>query len=494
MSNPSKRASILRRLVLMTWLTAASSVAVFAFFLVGGLRRAMNTELDSRADHLVRMLEEDLKNANLQNRRSDIILRVREVLSRNRDNMAYICLQFTGGEEPTGFRFTTTGNTVSGPQVEWTTQTKEELDKGPWADDRKTQAVIRGTGRDLSASSVQEFLKNPVDVRHFSRVCSIDPVTNWGTISVGMTLTSVTQALGAIYRSAWITGSALMLVGAIAAYALASNLIKPLRALQSLALKVSSGALNARANVKAGGEIGDLADSMNNMIESLEQSQVKLKDSLKSAASLREKEILLREIHHRVKNNMQILTSLLRLQTRHTESPKLREVLQESEARIRSMGLLHEKLYQSESVSFIDMHGYLRTLTGELTRVNTPQGTRREVKLNVQGVNMGLDTALPCGLMITELVTNSLKYAFPGKPEGSIYVSLGTNTSGDYQLVVWDNGVGMNSDFDFANATSLGMRLVKMLTEQLSGKLTLDGSQGTRIEVTFKESQYQGRI
>ena len=140
------------------------------------------------------------------------------------------------------------------------------------------------------------------------------------------------------------------------------------------------------------------------------------------------------------------------------------------------------------------MHGYLRTLTGELTRVNTPQGTRREVKLNVQGVNMGLDTALPCGLMITELVTNSLKYAFPGKPEGSIYVSLGTNTSGDYQLVVWDNGVGMNSDFDFANATSLGMRLVKMLTEQLSGKLTLDGSQGTRIEVTFKESQYQGRI
>ena len=191
---------------------------------------------------------------------------------------------------------------------------------------------------------------------------------------------------------------------------------------------------------------------------------------------------------------MQILTSLLRLQTRQADSQELREVLQESEARIRSMGLLHEKLYQSESVSVIDMHGYLRTLTGELTRVNTPQGARRLIKLNVQGVGLGLDTALPCGLIITELVTNALKYAFPGRPEGIIYVSLGTSDDGNYQLVVWDNGIGMDENFDVSKATSLGMRLVRMLTDQLNGSLVVDSSQGTRIMVTFRESQYETRI
>ena len=233
---------------------------------------------------------------------------------------------------------------------------------------------------------------------------------------------------------------------------------------------------------------------MNRMVESLELSNLKLRDSMKNSASLREKEILLREIHHRVKNNMQILTSLLRLQTRHADSQELRDVLQESEARIRSMGLLHEKLYQSESVSRIDMHGYLRTLTGELMRANTPPGAKRDIKLNVHGVGMGLDTALPVGLITTELVTNCLKYAFTGRQEGIIYVSLGASDAGKYQLIVWDDGIGMDPGFDISQATSLGMRLVKMLTEQLNGSLSLDCSQGTRITVNLCESQYEMRL
>jgi len=231
------------------------------------------------------------------------------------------------------------------------------------------------------------------------------------------------------------------------------------------------------------------------MVESLEQHQVKLRESVKSTASLREKEILLREIHHRVKNNMQILTSLLRLQTRQTDSLPLRQVLMESEARIRSMGLLHEKLYQSESVSTIDMHGYLRTLTAELIRTNTPDGCRREVKLNVGNVNLGLDTALPCGLIITELVTNALKYAFPNRPLGTIYVSLNPDPASEgFSLIVWDDGIGIDSSFNISKATSLGMRLVKMLTDQLNGKLAFDGAKGTKIEIQFKESQYKMRL
>ena len=116
------------------------------------------------------------------------------------------------------------------------------------------------------------------------------------------------------------------------------------------------------------------------------------------------------------------------------------------------------------------------------------------MKLNVHGVDLGLDTALPCGLIITELVTNALKYAFKDKKEGVIYVSLGTTPEGSYQLIVWDNGAGMDPNFDISKATSLGMRLVRMLTEQLLGTLKLESSQGTRITITFRETQYETRL
>ncbi len=315
-----------------------------------------------------------------------------------------------------------------------------------------------------------------------------------GDIELGLSMQEYDDSLRAIYINVATTGSTVLIIGVAAAYSVARNLIRPLKDLQIFAAKVKGGALNARASVDAVGEIGDLAESMNRMVESLEQSNARLRDSMKNSASLREKEILLREIHHRVKNNMQILTSLLRLQTRQADSQELRDVLQESEARIRSMGLLHENLYQSESVSLIDRHGYLRTLTGELTRMDNPEGTRREIKLAVEGVGMGLDTALPVGLIVTELVTNCLKYAFPGRQEGIIYVSLGTVDDGKFQLVVWDGGVGMDPSFDFDKATSLGMRLVKMLTDQLNGTLTLDCTRGTRIAISLRESQYEMRL
>ncbi len=471
--------------MMMTWVTAAFSVGIFAVILVGGLQIALKNELDSRGEQIVRMIEEDLSEDSAQNRRSDAVVRVMEVLRRNKSMLSYIQLHAKPMEGGAGEAFTflvnEDGNKAGA--ITWQRHTPEEVKKsgGP-------KAPVSKEGKDLMPT----FFPGQKFVRQYSQVFG-DPSFGWASVSIGMRLDNISSALQTIYRSAWMTGGALTLLGALTAFLLASNLIRPLRALQSLAQKVAGGALNARASVKSGGEIGDLADSMNSMIESLEQSQSKLRDSMKSAASLREKEILLREIHHRVKNNMQILTSLLRLQTRQAESPELREVLMESEARIRSMGLLHEKLYKSESVSTIDMNGYLQTLTNELKRSNTPKDKKREIKLNVQGISMGLDTALPCGLMITELVTNSLKYAFPNQDEGSIYISLGTDASGDYKLVVWDNGVGISEDFDFRKATSLGMRLVKMLTDQLNGELAINGHQGTRVEITFKETLYKGR-
>jgi two-component sensor histidine kinase len=468
-----RRPSILRRITLVSWLVAVMSVGVFALFTILHIRRTKETELEARSKALGEMIELAISQNLGEQNLGPVVKHCLDILRRE-PGLEYIVVRRVPGE---------------GALLHYI----DDSGKPRWSDEAwDAEAIFTAHGgENTNLRAAPDSWTGKVWHYHHSASSGANQV---GEIALGLSMQEYDNSIRAIYQNVGTTGGVVLVIGVVAAYGLARNLFRPLRALQSFASKVTGGALSARANVRATGEIGDLAESMNLMVESLEQSTVKLRDSMKSTASLREKEILLREIHHRVKNNMQILTSLLRLQTRQADSQELREVLQESEARIRSMGLLHEKLYQSESVSVINMHGYLRTLTGELMRMNTPQGTRREIKINVQGVDLGLDTALPCGLIITELVTNALKYAFPGRPEGIIYVSLGTTSEGNFQLVVWDNGIGMNQDFDISKATSLGMRLVKMLTDQLNGKLDVDCSQGTRIMVTFRESQYEMRL
>ena len=465
-----KRSSILRRVTLMAWLVAVMSVGVFAVIMVLQRQYSVQTELESEARSLAQSIDRDIGQEVIAQRLSAVVDQSLAILAREK-SVVYLVITLKDGDSIV----------CNGPEHWQRVFLQGDVwNPGPEQEDR---------GRIINSKF---YIKDKC--LHYSHA-GIMGGGQWGWIHIGLSLDGYQDSITAIYRNTGMAGAVVLIIGALVAYFLARNLIKPLRALQTFAQRVAGGALNARANIEAGGEIGDLADSFNRMVESLEQHQVKLRESIKSTASLREKEILLREIHHRVKNNMQILTSLLRLQTRQTDSLELRQVLQESEARIRSMGLLHEKLYQSESVSTIDMQGYLRTLTAELIRTNTPAGTRREVKLNVGDVNLGLDTALPCGLIITELVTNALKYAFPNRPEGTIYVSMASDPgSEDFSLVVWDDGVGIDNSFDISKATSLGMRLVKMLTDQLNGKLAFDGSQGTKIEIHFKESQYKMRL
>lgn len=467
-----KRSSILRRVTLMAWLVAVLSVCVFAVIMVLQRQITVQTELESEARSLAEAIQSDIGQDISAKRLSAVVDHCLTTLEREK-TLVYLVVTLQDGDSLVHTRTNRWQRVnLSDKKETWMPSPRDE-----------------NHGRLLYTPF---YLKDRC--LHYSHA-GITSGSQWGWIHLGLSLDRYDDSVNDIYRNTGMAGAVVLIIGALVAYFLARNLIKPLRALQIFAQRVAGGALNARANIGAGGEIGDLADSFNRMVESLEQHQVKLRESIKSTASLREKEILLREIHHRVKNNMQILTSLLRLQTRQTDSLPLRQVLQESEARIRSMGLLHEKLYQSESVSTIDMQGYLRTLTAELIRTNTPSGTRREVKLNVGDVNLGLDTALPCGLIITELVTNALKYAFPNRPNGTIYVSLNADPASEgFALVVWDDGVGIDSSFDISKATSLGMRLVKMLTDQLNGKLAFDGAQGTKIEIQFKESQYKMRL
>ena len=316
-----------------------------------------------------------------------------------------------------------------------------------------------------------------------------------GWIHVGSSMDHYQRSVEQVYSLTGMVALSVIVLSAVVSLFLARQITRPIRTLQTYAQSVSAGASNARVKISSNDEIQDLADSINTMVDNLQNSQHKLKESMEEKQAMREQEILLREIHHRVKNNMQILTSLLRLQTRRADSEQLRTVLMESEARIRSMGLLHEKLYQSDSVSEIDIAGYFKTLTSELVRMKTPQGEKREIRLVVRGIKLGLDTALPCGLIVTELVSNSLKYAFPNPgSQGVILICLSQTQEGEYALTVWDNGVGIPEDYKERQSDSLGSRLVAMLTDQLNGTLDVNGDRGTRTAIKFKEIQYRRRI
>ena len=203
------------------------------------------------------------------------------------------------------------------------------------------------------------------------------------------------------------------------------------------------------------------------------------------AASLQEKEVLLKEIHHRVKNNLQIISSLLSLQSENINSENPASTFRESQDRIRSMALIHEKLYQSKDISRIDFDGYVRSLTSYLSH-SYAAGRNVSVAIDIEGVSLGIDTAIPCGLIINELVSNSLKYAFRDGRHGELRIGLVQNHD-RYTLTVSDNGVGFPPGLDFRNTPSLGLQLVNTLVGQLEGTIELDSLHGTTFKIVFAE-------
>jgi len=209
----------------------------------------------------------------------------------------------------------------------------------------------------------------------------------------------------------------------------------------------------------------------------------------KLQASLQEKEVLLKEIHHRVKNNLQTISSLLDLQSESIEDPKAREVFNNSQNRVKSMALIHEKLYQNENLASIDFGGYVERLVSHLFEAYGGPEYSVKPDISVGDVSLNLDTAIPCGLMICELVSNALKHAFPNGRKGEIRVELRAEQSDQYTLVVSDDGIGFPENLDLNKPPSLGLQLMNMLVKQLRGTIELKGGPGTIIEVTFAERQ-----
>ena len=230
--------------------------------------------------------------------------------------------------------------------------------------------------------------------------------------------------------------------------------------------------------IKKNGEIEGILNILRDVTE-----RKKAEEQIK--ASLREKEVLLREIHHRVKNNLQVISSLLSLQSRYIRNSQYAEMFTESRNRVRSMALIHEKLYQSEDLANIDSDEYIEILVRELIKSYKMDPDKIRIKIEVDDVSLGVDTAIPCGLIINELVSNSLKYAFPDK-KGEIIVALHP-VKGKIELTVSDNGVGIPENIDFKNTKTLGLRLVTILAEnQLNGDIDLIRNKGTEVRITFR--------
>jgi PAS domain S-box-containing protein len=203
-------------------------------------------------------------------------------------------------------------------------------------------------------------------------------------------------------------------------------------------------------------------------------------------------EVLLQGIHHRVKNDLQIISSLLYLQSIAISHPKVQAILDESRARIRSIALIHEKLSRAGELARVDFAEYVRDLIADLYRAHDISQDTIRLSLDIADVVMGIEKATPCGLIINELVANALKHAFPGGKTGTLAVEFSRGGDG-FLLKVSDDGLGLPSDFDWEALKSMGLRLVKDLTTQLAGTIAIDRTQGTAISISFNEMHFNQR-
>ncbi|MBF0559177.1 MAG: PAS domain-containing protein [Nitrospirae bacterium] len=213
-------------------------------------------------------------------------------------------------------------------------------------------------------------------------------------------------------------------------------------------------------------------------IQDIKQTEEQLKQSLK------EKETLLREIHHRVKNNMAVVSSLLSLQAGAIKDPTVKRLLEESQQRVKSMALVHEKLYGTKDLTSINFKDYINSLIQAIVTLYHINPSLITTEINIEDIELDLESAVPCGLIINELLTNAFKYAFPDNRSGELCVNF-AKSDNTYRLTIKDNGVGLPEGFDFKTTSSLGLKIVNVLTKQLRGTLQITSDKGTEAAVTF---------
>ncbi|MEC5165517.1 two-component sensor histidine kinase [Flavobacterium sp. PL11] len=218
----------------------------------------------------------------------------------------------------------------------------------------------------------------------------------------------------------------------------------------------------------------------------LQQDELKLQND-RIQASLFEKEVLLKEIHHRVKNNLQIISSLLNIQAQNITDKNVLDSIKEGQSRVQAMSLIHQNLYQSQELDAINMEDYLRQLTIYLNEMYHNASEKIAIEVQAPQIYFDIDTAIPLGLIVNELVSNAFKYAFSDKNDKKITIRIESKNNTEHQLSVSDNGIGMPEDFTIENSKSMGLNLVSILSRQLKGSVSYHYNNGTRFEISFKQ-------
>lgn len=285
----------------------------------------------------------------------------------------------------------------------------------------------------------------------------------------------------------------LILVGAscVLAWRLQKVVSDPILKLTEVTKAISNEAdLSLRLNQKGTDELGMLFNGFNTMLDQIHTRERERDQALHEIrCSLKEKEVMLKEIHHRVKNNLQVISSLLSLQARHIEDKASREMFIDCQNRVRSMALVHEKLYESHDLASIDFSEYIESLLEGLYRSYHIEPGKNEINMQVQNVKMSIDLAVPCGLVIHELVSNAMKHAFREMDEGQGEIDiilLYQKEKSCIDLTIKDNGIGISTELDFRKTDSLGLRLAVILVEdQLKGEINLERGQGTAFHIRF---------
>ncbi|MDP8220613.1 MAG: tetratricopeptide repeat protein [Candidatus Stygibacter frigidus] len=243
-------------------------------------------------------------------------------------------------------------------------------------------------------------------------------------------------------------------------------------------LKKIKSELEQRVSLRTS-ELTRLNKSLQNEVSDRRQYQEKLE------LSLEEKDVMMKEIHHRVKNNMQVISSLLKMQANYIDDEKIVGIFDDSYHRVKSMSLIHEKLYRSDDLARIDFQDYVQSLTSLLINTFTPP-CQIEFEFDLKDILLDVNIAIPCGLIINEIITNSLKYAFADREHGKVTINMNHDLFSGYILKIKDNGIGLPEGFNVNKTRSLGMRLVYLLSEdQLEGKVEINSENGTEFIISF---------
>jgi two-component sensor histidine kinase len=251
------------------------------------------------------------------------------------------------------------------------------------------------------------------------------------------------------------------------------------------ALKQAKDTLERKVTERTA-ELDALTEKLRADIAQRQQIEQELRDSqARLQAALQEKEVLLTEVYHRIKNNLQVISSLLDLQAEMVADPQVRALFEDSQQRIQAVAILHESLSQAKNVTRIPAAEYINRLSTQVFQAYAPPGDRITMRIQVDPIWIDVRNAVPCGLLVNELLSNSLKYAFPGDRSGEVAIALQATSEGCTTLVVADTGVGFPADMDFRHTDSLGLQLVCLLTAQLGGTIALDTASGAQWTVRF---------